>query len=139
MKNVSNLEAYTITYVRFSMFKLVVRPFFIPRILQWIFSLMKKIFWSYNWVSNYTLQFFLRIQIFCLNVKKFGLWKDEEDKKSQNKKKLKERQRVHLVLWLLEVFWFQWNSWQEIPLVRAQSFNTFEINWNGASNLTPPA
>ena len=42
--------------------------------------------------------------------------------KSQNTKK---NRKVHLVSWLLEVFWFQWKSWK--MKVRAQSFNAFEF------------
>ena len=89
MKNVSNLEAY----VRFSMFKLLARPFFIPRILQWIFSSITKIFWSYNWVSNYMLYFFLRIHIFCLEVGNSAYEERRGTKKSQNTQKLNERQK----------------------------------------------
>ena len=74
MKNVSNLEAY----VRFSMFKLLARPFFIPRILHWIFSLITKIFWSYNWVSNY---------IYAVGRRKYGLWREEGDKKVKIQRK----------------------------------------------------
>ena len=90
MKNVSNLEAY----VRFSMFKLLARPFFIPRILQWIFSLITKIC-----ILELQLSFQLYAVLlsshsyFLFGGRKFGLWREEGDKKSQNTKKLNERQK----------------------------------------------